>query len=67
MQIPADKLILCRSIAGKVRNFKIKTKDGQTLGAWHVLPDQVYDMAIKKLGVPDHAPLPDHVFDEALR
>lgn len=64
--LPCTCHILCFSPAGKVRNFKVKTKDGETLGAWHVLPDTVYGAAIKKFGVPETGALPDHVFDEAL-
>ncbi|TNY24338.1 Alpha/Beta hydrolase protein [Rhodotorula diobovata] len=52
---------------GKVRPFNLTTPDGATLGAWHVLPRNAYEAAIERLGVPEEGPLPDEVFDEALR
>ncbi|BGP41252.1 hypothetical protein JCM10450v2_005292 [Rhodotorula kratochvilovae] len=52
---------------GKVRPFTLETHDGATLGAWHVLPRDVYEEALERLGVPEEGPLPDEVFDQALR
>ncbi|KPV74471.1 uncharacterized protein RHOBADRAFT_54287 [Rhodotorula graminis WP1] len=50
----------------KVRPFNLTTHDGARLGAWQVLPRNLYEDAIATYGVPEDGPLPDHVFDQAL-
>ncbi|BGP25704.1 hypothetical protein JCM10295v2_004637 [Rhodotorula toruloides] len=52
---------------GKVRPFNLTTSDGVRLGAWHVLPRDLYEEAVEKYGVPEEGSLPDAVFDAALR
>lgn len=52
---------------GKVRPFNLTTSDGVRLGAWHVLPRDLYDEAIEQYGVPEDGPLPEAVFDAALK
>ena len=51
---------------GKVRPFNLTTHDGARLGAWQVLPRNLYEAAIARYGVPEEGPLPDVVFDQAL-
>ncbi|CEQ41221.1 SPOSA6832_02911 [Sporobolomyces salmonicolor] len=52
---------------GKVMPFTLTTVDGARLGAWHVLPTDIYENAVEKYGVPDHGPLPAELFDGALK
>ncbi|GAA5839518.1 hypothetical protein JCM9279_005966 [Rhodotorula babjevae] len=51
---------------GKVRPCNLTTHDGARLGAWQVLPRNLYEAAIARHGVPEEGPLPDKVFDQAL-
>ncbi|WOO82227.1 Monoacylglycerol lipase ABHD12 [Vanrija pseudolonga] len=46
----------------KTRNFKLETPDGETLGAWHVLPQGVY---VEQEPFPPRKRLLDSVFDDA--
>ncbi|BGP01114.1 hypothetical protein NBRC10513v2_004873 [Rhodotorula toruloides] len=52
---------------GKVRPFNLTTGDGVRLGAWHVLPRDLYEEAVEKYGVPEEGPMPNEVFDAALK
>lgn len=52
---------------GKVRPFNLTTSDGVRLGAWHVLPRDLYEEAIEQYGVPEDSQLPEAVFDAALK
>ena len=54
------------SSPGKVRPLNLPTHDGARLGAWQVLPRNLYEAAIATYGVPEEGPLPDDVFDQAL-
>lgn len=47
---------------GKIRNIHIETSDGLTIGAWHVLPESVYQAAVAKYGLE----IPQSVYDDAL-
>ncbi|GAA5905711.1 hypothetical protein JCM8208_000872 [Rhodotorula glutinis] len=51
---------------GKVRPFNLTTHDGARLGAWQVLPRNLYEDAIATYGVPEEGALPNELFDEAL-
>ncbi|GAA5827343.1 hypothetical protein JCM11251_003774 [Rhodosporidiobolus azoricus] len=52
---------------GKVRPLNLTTPDGARLGAWHVLPKSVYEEYVEEKGTPEEGPLPEEVFDQALR
>ncbi|BGP33251.1 hypothetical protein JCM10296v2_005045 [Rhodotorula toruloides] len=52
---------------GKVRSFNLTTSDGVRLGAWHVLPRDLYEKAVEQYGVPEEGPLPNEVFEDALK
>ncbi|GAA6011852.1 hypothetical protein JCM10207_004266 [Rhodosporidiobolus poonsookiae] len=52
---------------GKVLPLNLTTPDGARLGAWQVLPTDIYEEYIGENGVPDEGPLPLEVFDQALR
>ncbi|GAA5987334.1 hypothetical protein JCM10908_001913 [Rhodotorula pacifica] len=56
---------------GKVLPFNLTTRDGATLGAWQVLPRDVYDKAVMmeqgdEAGDLQEGPLPLSVFDDTL-
>ncbi|KAI5475136.1 sulfur metabolite repression control protein [Pseudohyphozyma bogoriensis] len=53
-------------LPGKVLPFNLTTPDGITLGAWQVLPQDIYDEYVAKKGFPT-GPLPKKVFDAALK
>lgn len=59
--------MLARLTAGKVRNLYLDTPDGERLGVWHVLPDNVYAQHIAERGFAGDVKLPQTVFDTALR
>lgn len=46
--------------------FTLETPDGVVLGAWHVLPNTVYDTYVRTHSVPTSGALPQEVFDAAL-
>lgn len=55
---------------GKVLPFNLTTEDGAVLGAWQVLPREVYERAVEETygdfeSMPE-GPLPETVFDAAL-
>ncbi|GAA5960605.1 hypothetical protein JCM8115_001767, partial [Rhodotorula mucilaginosa] len=55
---------------GKVLPFNLTTEDGAVLGAWQVLPREVYERAVEETygdweSMPE-GPLPQSVFDAAL-
>ncbi|KAM0749216.1 alpha/beta-hydrolase, partial [Meredithblackwellia eburnea MCA 4105] len=54
---------------GKVLPFNLTTPDGETLGAWQVLPNDIYETWINENGgiPPLKGSLPDEVFERALR
>lgn len=55
---------------GKVLPFNLTTEDGAVLGAWQVLPREVYERAVEEtygeLESMPEGPLPPSVFDAAL-
>lgn len=55
---------------GKVLPFNLTTHDGAVLGAWQVLPSDVYAQAVESSrqggGALQDGPLPQSVFDAAL-
>ncbi|PWN49067.1 alpha/beta-hydrolase [Violaceomyces palustris] len=53
----------------KVRNFRLTTSDGVSLGAWHILPDEFYQeqMAKKSDDDSDQDAFSEDIFDQALQ
>lgn len=54
------------NLAGKVLPLTLTTPDNETLGAWLVLPNDVYEEYISIHGMQLDGPLPQSVFDNAL-
>ncbi|WWD20788.1 hypothetical protein CI109_105265 [Kwoniella shandongensis] len=48
----------------KTRNLKLETSDGESIGAWHVLPRSIYTSTNP---FPPQSPLGEEVFDQALK